>query len=265
MKVLFCGDIFGRPGRQALFTWLPALRERYEPDFVLANAENAAGGAGLTPEVAEELFDHGLDGMTLGNHTWAKRELVAYLRHERRVLRPFNLPGEPPGAGSVVLESSCGQQLGLISLHGRVFFPTHPGDPFRAGRAEARRLRAAGVAPVIVDFHAEATSEKYALGWHLAGEVSAVLGTHTHVQTADERILPGGTAYITDLGMTGPIDSVIGVKVELALERFLSQLPVRFAPAGGPAQVSGVALEIEPGTGAALHIERFIVAGPPPA
>lgn len=264
MRVLFFGDVVGRPGRQALAAWIPQLRARYAPDFLLANAENAAGGTGLVPEVAEELFDLGLHGMTLGNHTFAKREILGYLEHEHRVLRPFNLPGEPPGVGSVILHSDSGLALGLISLHGRVFFPSDPDDPFRTGLAEAGRLRQT-VKAVIVDFHAEATSEKAALGWHLDGKVSAVVGTHTHVQTADERVLPGGTAYITDLGMTGPFDSVIGVQVELALQRFLSQLPVRFAPAPGPAQAAGVFIEIADEDGRALAIERFLLRGSPPA
>ncbi len=260
MNVLFFGDIVGRPGRAALAARLPALRERFEPDLLIANAENAAGGTGLTPDVAEELFDLGLDAMTLGNHAWAKREINEYLMHEGRVIRPVNFPGSPPGEGSCVVEAAGGAKLGLISLHGRVFFVSHPDDPFRAGLAEARRLREAGACCILVDIHAEATSEKMALGWYLDGEVSAVLGTHTHVQTADERILPKGTAYITDVGMTGPTDSVIGVRVELAVERFLTQLPVRFAPAGGPAHVAGVALVLDPASGKATRIERFLLS-----
>jgi len=262
VRVLFFGDIVGRPGRTALYSWLPVLRRRYRPDFVLGNAENAAGGTGLVPEVAEELFDRGLDAMTLGNHAWVKREIEPYLEHERRVLRPLNLPGSPPGCGSVVLEREGAGSLAVMLLHGRVFFPTHPDDPFRAGAAEAGRLRASTPA-IIVDFHAEATSEKAAMGWYLDGKVSAVLGTHTHVQTADERVLPGGTAYVTDLGMTGPYDSVIGVKVNLAIERFLTQLPVRFAPATGPTQVAGAFVNIDPSTGKALEIERFLHRGDP--
>ncbi|OGS68989.1 MAG: metallophosphoesterase [Firmicutes bacterium RBG_13_65_8] len=262
MKVLFFGDIVGRPGRTALGAWLPLLRRRFAPDFVIGNAENAAGGTGLVPEVAEELFDLGLDAMTLGNHTWARREIVSYLDHERRVLRPLNLPGNPPGGGSIVLEREGAGSLAVMLLHGRVFFPTHPDDPFRAGAAEAERLSRKTRA-IIVDFHAEATSEKAALGWYLDGKVSAVLGTHTHVQTADERVLPEGTAYITDAGMTGPSDSVIGVKVALALERFLTQLPVRFAPASGMAQVAGVYLRLDPNCGRALEIQRFLHRGEP--
>jgi metallophosphoesterase (TIGR00282 family) len=256
--VAFFGDVVGRPGRQALAACLPALRRRHRPDFILANAENAAGGTGLTPDVAEELFDLGLDGMTLSNHAWAKRELIPYLEHERRILRPLNLPGNPAGAGSAVLEPpGGGLRLGLISLLGRVFMTIHPDDPFRVGLAEARRLRALGVAAIIVDIHAEATSEKVALGWHLDGEVSAVLGTHTHVQTADERILPRGTAYLTDLGMSGPVDSVIGVETKSAVERFLTQLPVRFEPASGPAAACGAVVEVDASSGLATRIERF--------
>ena len=259
MRVLFFGDIVGRPGRTALATHLPSLQRRFEPDLVLANAENAAGGTGLTPEIAEELLDLGLDALTLGNHAWAKREIIEYLNENHRVLRPLNFPASPPGVGSCILQGRDGNSLGLISLHGRVFFLTHPDDPFSAGLAEARRMRSAGVNCILVDFHAEATSEKAALGWYLDGEVSAVLGTHTHVQTADERILPGGTAYITDIGMTGPVDSIIGVSVELALERFLTQMPVRFSSATGPAQVAGVALTLDNSTGRAAGIERILL------
>jgi hypothetical protein len=259
MRVLFFGDIVGRSGRTALTTHLPALQERFRPDLILANAENAAGGTGLTPEVAEELLDLGLDALTLGNHAFAKREIIEYLNENHRVLRPLNFPANPPGVGSCVLQARNGSLLGLISLHGRVFFLTHPDDPFSAGLAEARRMRSTGVNCVLVDFHAEATSEKAALAWHLDGEVSAVVGTHTHVQTADERILPGGTAYITDVGMTGPVDSVIGVSVDLALERFLTQMPVRFSSAAGPGQVAGVALTLDDLTGRAVAIERILL------
>lgn len=257
MIVAFFGDIVGRPGRNAVAASLPEIRRLYGPDFVLANAENAAGGTGLTPEVAEELFDLGLDGLTLSNHAWAKRELVPYLEYEPRILRPLNWPGQPGGRGAAVLEGPGGLRLGLISLLGRVFMTTHPEDPFRTGLAEARRLRASGVMAVLVDIHAEATSEKTALGWYLDGEVSAVLGTHTHVQTADERILPGGTAYLTDLGMSGPVDSVIGVETRLAVQRFLTQLPVRFQPASGASVAAGAVVRIDPPTGRALGIERF--------
>jgi hypothetical protein len=257
MRILFFGDIVGRPGRVALARHLPALRKSYAPDLLIANAENAAGGTGLTPDVAEELFDLGLDAMTLGNHAWAKREILEYLDHEHRVLRPLNFPGNPPGVGSCVLTTTDGTQLGLISLHGRVFFLAHPDDPFAIGLAEVERMRTAGIKCILVDFHAEATSEKVAMGWHLDGQVSAVIGTHTHVQTADERILPGGTAYLTDVGMTGPVDSIIGVRVDLALERFLTQMPVRFSPAAGEAQVAGVVLNLDPTTGLAVAIERI--------
>lgn len=259
MRVLFFGDIVGRPGRLALAEHLPALRRDYQPDLLIANAENAAGGTGLTPEVAEDLFDLGLDAMTLGNHAFAKREILDYLAHEPRVLRPLNYPANPPGSGTCVLQTREGEQLGLISLHGRVFFLTHPDDPFAIGLAAARQMREQGIRSILVDFHAEATSEKAALGWHLDGHVSAVIGTHTHVQTADERILPLGTAYLTDVGMTGPVDSIIGVSVELALERFRTQMPVRFGPAAGRAQVAGVAIAIDSSTGRALTIERILV------
>lgn len=262
MNILFFGDIVGRPGRAALAAWLPILRGIHQPELVLANAENAAGGMGLTPDIAEDLFDLGVDAMTLSNHAWAKRELIPYLDHEPRVIRPLNLPGVPPGGGSVVVETATGIKVGLMSLLGRVFLTMHPEDPFRVGLAEALRMRQLGIRHIIVDFHAEATSEKAALGWYLDGKVSAVLGTHTHVQTADERILPQGTAYLTDLGMTGPVNSVIGVQVELAVERFTTQLPVRFAPASGPACVAGAVLRLAD-DGRALGIERFYHQGEP--
>lgn len=256
MRVLFIGDIVGKAGRQALLEWLPEIRREHKPDFIFVNGENAAGGNGITPQIAEEFYDAGIDAITLGNHAWDKREVLPYIDGEKRLLRPLNYPGHPPGAGSVVLSNPRGQRIALISLAGRVFSPTHYDCPFRAADGEIGRI--SGETPAImVDFHAEATSEKVAMGWYLDGRASAVLGTHTHIQTADEQVLPGGTAFITDLGMTGPRESVIGIKKELVLERFLTQMPVRFEAAKGPRQLCGAIVEIEEDTGKARDITRI--------
>lgn len=257
MRILFIGDIVGRPGREAVQEHLPRLRQELGPDAILANGENAAGGIGIAPEQADELFDLGIDVITLGNHVWKKKEILPYLDQHDRLIRPLNFPGNPPGAGSTVITTRSGHRLGIINLQGRVFFDTHLDCPFRAAVREARKLRAETPA-IVVDFHAEATSEKSALAWYLDGQVSAVLGTHTHVQTADERILPKHTAFISDVGMTGPVDSVIGIRREDVLERFLSQMPVRFRVARtGPVEFSAVMVEIDPANGRAVQIQRL--------
>ncbi|MBX6424070.1 TIGR00282 family metallophosphoesterase [Thermosulfurimonas sp. F29] len=254
MRVLFLGDVVGNPGRRALRVFLPELVREYRPDFVLANAENAAGGYGLTEKIAEELFGLGLDLLTSGNHVW-KREFLPYLARTNRVLRPANYPEGAPGRGAVVLEKE-GRRLAVVNLEGRVFMRALL-CPFRTGRELARRLRTETPC-ILVDFHAEATSEKIALSWYLDGEVSALLGTHTHVQTADERILPGGTAYLSDVGMCGLRDGVIGMNREQALEMYLTQVPRKLeVPKKGPVKVEGVFLELEDSSGRALHIERF--------
>jgi len=219
------GDVHGRPGRRAVARRVPSLRRELGVDFVVANAENSAGGVGLTPQTAGELFAAGVDALTGGNHTWAKREAYGLLDSDPRVVRPANYPPGVPGQGSTVIRRG-GAALAVLNLQGRVFMEPLD-DPFRVARAEVDRLRE--LTPfVLVDFHAEATSEKLALGYFLDGKVTAVVGTHTHVQTADERVLPGGTAYITDVGMTGPRDGVIGMDRDAILQRFLLQLPVRF-------------------------------------
>lgn len=257
MKILFIGDIVGKPGRRAVRDLLPDIIEERRIDFVIANCENAAAGFGVTAEIVEELFNGRIDVLTSGNHIWDKKEVLDFLGDEKALLRPANYPAGAPGWGSVVLPAPGGLTVGVINLAGRVFMS--PLDcPFRTADREIDLMRKrTGV--IIVDIHAEATSEKVALGWHLAGRVTAVLGTHTHVQTADNRVLPGGTAYITDVGMTGPFDSVIGIRKEAILERFLLQIPNRFEVAKGDVRLQGVAVDVD-GAGRAVAIERLDVA-----
>jgi 2',3'-cyclic-nucleotide 2'-phosphodiesterase len=255
VKVLFIGDIFGEPGRRALARAVPRLVAQRQIDIVIGNGENAAGGFGITPELAEELFDLGLAVITTGNHAWDKKEILDYFPRERRLLRPANYPSGVPGNGSVVVESAGGEQLGVLQLMGRAYMPTLD-CPFQVAKKELAALKKRTVA-VIVDMHAEATSEKMAMGHYLDGEVIAVVGTHTHVQTADDQILPKGTAYMTDIGMTGPLHSVIGVKKELAIEKFLTGMPRRFEVASGPSVFCAVLLELDARLGKALSIERI--------
>ncbi|MDH4271364.1 MAG: TIGR00282 family metallophosphoesterase [Candidatus Aminicenantes bacterium] len=252
-RFLFIGDIIGQPGRRALKRFLPRIREKHSPDFIVANAENAAGGIGITEDVAAELFRQ-VDVLTSGNHIWDKKEALPYLEREPKLLRPANYPPLNPGKGSYVLESAEGWKAAILNLQGRVFM--EPLDcPFRVADKEVEKLRA--LTPVvIVDFHAEATSEKQALGWHLDGKVSAVIGTHTHVPTADERILPRGTAYITDVGMAGGYQSVIGIRPEQAVARFLTARPQRFEPEKHGLVFSSVLIEVDVETGRALSIRR---------
>ncbi|NPA49852.1 MAG: TIGR00282 family metallophosphoesterase [Thermodesulfobacteria bacterium] len=254
MKVLFVGDIVGRPGRVAVRRFLPPLIEELAPDFILGNAENAAGGYGLTEAVAKELFEAGFDLLTSGNHIW-RREFLPYLAKAERVLRPANYPAGAVGKGYALLEKD-GQKLGVINLEGRVFMRSLE-CPFRQGAALAENLRQETPC-IVVDFHAEATSEKLALGWYLDGKVSALLGTHTHVQTGDERILPEGTAYISDVGMTGLRDGVIGMHRGQAIEMFLTQVPRKLeVPKTGPKKLEAVFLEIDQDSGKALQILRL--------
>ena len=255
MKVLFIGDIFGEPGRRALARAVPRLVGQRQIDIVIGNGENAAGGFGITPELAEELFDLGLSVITTGNHAWDKREILDYFPREPRLLRPANYPDGVPGHGSVVVESAGGEKLGVLQLMGRAYMPTLD-CPFQVAQKELAALKKR-TAAVIVDMHAEATSEKMAMGHYLDGEVVAVVGTHTHVQTADDQILPKGTAYLTDIGMTGPLHSVIGVKKELAIEKFLTGMPRRFEVASGPSVFCAVLLELDARLGKALSIERI--------
>jgi len=256
VNVLFIGDVVGKPGRQAVAARLADLVGRYRVDFTIANAENAAGGLGITPAVAQELLGLGINCLTTGNHVWKHREFVQYAAGEHRVVRPANYPAGTPGVGSEVYLTPQGSAVGVLSLVGRVFM--EPLDcPFRAADREIEALRGR-TKVLIADLHAEASSEKAALGWYLDGRVAAAIGTHTHVQTADERILPKGTAYITDAGMTGPTDSVIGIKREPVIERFLSGMPTRFEVAGGPVMVSGVVVAVDEATGSARSIERVV-------
>jgi 2',3'-cyclic-nucleotide 2'-phosphodiesterase len=256
VKVLFLGDVFGKPGRQAVVREVPRYIVREALDLVVVNGENAAAGAGLTPDTAEELLAAEVDLLTSGNHIWAKREIMPYLdRPGVRVLRPANYPPGSPGRGRAVISTPDGRKLGVLNLEGRVFMKNLD-DPFRVAEVELAALRAEGATAVLVDMHCEATSEKAAMAWHLDGRVSAVLGTHTHVQTADERILPGGTAFLTDVGMCGPTDSIIGMKKELVMERFLTQRPVGFEPARRDVWLQGAILDIDEATGKARSIVR---------
>jgi metallophosphoesterase (TIGR00282 family) len=260
MNILLIGDIVGKPGRTAAGACLLKVRKQFGLDLIIANGENAAGGFGITESVARELFSLGIDVITSGNHVWDKKEAVEYLAREQRVLRPLNYPAPVPGFGSIVHALKDGTQVAVMNVSGRVFMPDLD-CPFRAMDEELEKLE--GVTHnIIVDFHAEATSEKEALGYYLAGRASAVLGTHTHVQTADEKILAGGTAYITDVGMTGPEDAVIGVKKELVIERFLTMMPARFETAKGPSVFSAVVVEMDRKTGRASSISRIQLKHP---
>jgi 2',3'-cyclic-nucleotide 2'-phosphodiesterase len=256
VTVLCVGDVFGEPGRKALHAILPRLRKQHGVDFTIVNVENAAAGAGVTPNIARSILDLGVDVMTSGNHIWDKKEIIEYIGKENLLLRPANFPPGTPGVGSIVAKAGP-HRVGVLNLMGRVFLPNLD-CPFRTADEELTRLGAEAQV-VVVDFHCEATSESQAMGWYLDGRVSAVVGTHRHVQTADERLLPKGTAYITDIGMTGPVDSVIGVDPALALSRFLTQMPNRFEPAKGPAALHGVVIRIEADGGRALSIERIRV------
>lgn len=257
MKVLCIGDIMGEPGRRAVARALPRLVAQRQVDVVIGNGENAAGGFGITPELAEELFELGLSVITTGNHAWDKKEVLEYFPRESRLLRPANYPPGVPGKGSVVVETAGGERVAVLQLMGRAYMPTID-CPFQTAKRELPRLKQQTSA-VIVDMHAEATSEKMAMGHYLDGEVTAVVGTHTHVQTADDQILPKGTAYITDIGMTGPLHSVIGVKKELAIEKFLTGMPRRFEVASGPAVFCAVLLELDARLGKAISFERIRV------
>lgn len=254
MNILFIGDIVGSPGREAIKKLIPGLRKEHKLDFIIANAENAAGGSGITPAVAEELFGAGVDVLTSGDHIWKKREIFQILNQEGRILRPANFPAGSPGSGWGLFETKNGIKVGVINLNGRVFMDALD-CPFKVAQA-AQEALSKDTKVIIVDIHAEATSEKVALGWFLDGKASAVLGTHTHIQTADEKILPHGTAYITDAGMTGPYQSVIGRRIENVLERFLTALPVRFEVAEGDIQLHGVVVGIDENTGKAESIVR---------
>jgi 2',3'-cyclic-nucleotide 2'-phosphodiesterase len=260
VRLLFVGDVVGAPGRKALGTVLPALRERHGPDFVVVNAENAAGGVGITEKTARELLDLGVDALTLGNHGYRHPEVYGYLDREKRIVRPANYPRSSPGHGHTVIEKE-GKRLAVVNLAGMLFMGAAR-SPF--AEADAALAALDGRADlVLVDFHAEATSEKVAMGWYLDGRVAACLGTHTHVPTADARVLPGGTAYISDVGMTGARGGVIGVKREQALERFLTMTNVRFQTSDEDPWVNAVLVETRDG-GLASSIEQLLVPGGAP-
>ena len=257
MKVIIIGDVVGKPGRKILAATLQRLREHHEAEFVVANVENAAEGAGVIPKVGDEILNSGVDVMTSGNHIFDKKEVIQYIENQPRLLRPANYAPDAPGRGLWLGSSASGTQVAVINIQGRVFMP--PTDcPFRtADRLLAEIGNRASV--IIVDHHAEATSEKLAMGRYLDGRVSVVVGTHTHVQTADEQILAGGTGYITDLGMTGPYDSVIGVEAQLVITRFLRGLPIRYQTASENPQLHGVVVEIDERSGKAVSILRLQV------
>ena len=260
MKVLFVGDIVGRPGRAAVKALLPRIIERNKIDFVIVNGENASGGFGITGDTAKELFSFGAGVITSGNHIWDKKDILPYISKEDRLLRPLNFPPGVPGFGSIVTHLPGGGTIAVLNLQGRVFMPAID-CPFRTAEAEVKRIRER-TPNIIVDFHAEATSEKVALGYYLDGKVSAVIGTHTHVQTADEKVLPGGTAYITDVGMTGPVDSVIGTDTQIVLQKFITGMPVPFEVAKGPAAIRAVLIQADDGSGRATAIRRVTYAEP---
>lgn len=254
MRVLFIGDIVGKPGREAVKTFLKPLLSEYKVDATIANAENASGGKGLTKEVAHELYGYGIDFLTMGNHVWDQREIMNYIDGESRLIRPANYPAGAPGQGYGYIRTK-GRKIGVLNLSGRVFL-TPIDDPFSGAIRWINQMKQE-TPIIIVDFHAEATSEKVALGWFLDGQASAVLGTHTHIQTADARCLPQGTAYITDVGMTGPRDSVLGIKKEIIINRFLTQLPGKFELASGAIQLNAVVLDIDEESGKARQIESI--------
>lgn len=260
MRLIFIGDIVGKPGRQIVARRIARLRETWRPDVIIANAENSAGGLGTTPETLIELKKLGIDGFTMGNHTWRKKVLIPAMPDFPELVRPANFPPGMPGAGHTIIPLPDGRKLGLLNLIGRIYM--EPLDcPFRAADALLPELHRETNA-ILVDMHAEATSEKIAMGWHLDGRCSAVIGTHTHVQTADDWIMPGGTAYITDAGMCGPIRSVIGTDKDVVVNRFISGMPERFDVARGPALLSAVFIELDDTTGRAAAIERILIRDP---
>ncbi len=254
MKILFIGDIVGEPGRRAVSVLLPKLRRKHELDLVVANGENSAGGSGITPKTAEEIFAAGVDIITSGDHLWDQKEVMGLLQVESRFLRPLNYPSGTPGRGSVVYQANNQPPVAILNLQGRTFMPDLD-NPFTVARAEVEKLREK-TNIIFVDFHAEATSEKIALGRMLDGQVSALVGTHTHVQTADEQIFPGGTAFLSDAGFTGPHESVIGREIEPVIRRFLTLQPQRFGVAEKGVKLQGAIVEINPSSGKAEKISR---------
>ncbi len=254
VKILFIGDIVGEPGRRAVHELIPRLRRQHQPDLIIANGENSAGGSGITPKTAAEIFAAGVDIITSGDHLWDQKEVIGLLQNESRFVRPLNYPQGTPGQGSVVYQANNQPPVAVLNLQGRSFMADLD-NPFITARAEVERLRQK-TNIIFVDFHAEATSEKAAMGRMLDGQVSAVVGTHTHVQTADEQIFPGGTAFLTDAGFTGPHESVIGREIEPVIKRFLTLQPQRFTIASGRIMLQGALVEINPHTGHAEKVQR---------
>jgi hypothetical protein len=255
VKILFIGDIVGEPGRRAVKTLLPKLREQHALDFVIANGENSAGGSGITPKTAEEIFSTGVDVITSGDHLWDQKEVLELLANEKRFLRPLNYPADVPGRGSGIFEIPNSKlKIAVVNAQGRTFMSPLE-NPFTVGRDEVKRVREQ-TKIIFVDFHAEATSEKIAFARMLDGQVSAVVGTHTHVQTADEQIFPGGTAYLTDAGFTGPHESVLGREIEPVIKRFLTAMPQRFEVAKNHVLLHGAVIEIDNASGNAIKIQR---------
>ncbi len=260
MKILFIGDIIGKTGRQTVKNLLPNLLNKYDIDVVIANGENAAGGFGITEKTASELFNYGIHVITTGNHVWDKKEAVPYIAKENRILRPVNYPSGVPGYGSIIFSTANKTKVGVLNVSGRVFMNILD-CPFTAARKEVEKLKEY-TDIIIIDFHAEATSEKIAFGYYMDGLVSAVIGTHTHVQTSDDKILQNGTAYITDVGMTGPELSVIGIEKEQIIERFLTHMPRKYDVAGGRGILSGAVMEIDDKSGKSISIQRLLLTNP---
>jgi metallophosphoesterase (TIGR00282 family) len=253
IRILFIGDIVGGSGRRAVKTLLPELKRKYDPAFIVANGENSAGGRGITAQIAKELYDQGVHGITMGNHTWDNKDIFNFIDEDERMIRPANYPPGTPGKGVAVLRNASGKELVIVNTMGRTFLP--PLDcPFQTIDGILDKLKKKHKF-IFVDFHAEATSEKIAMGWHLDGKVSAVVGTHTHVQTHDERVLPKGTGYVTDVGMTGARDGVLGMEREAVLQKFKTQLPVRFTADEGKWMFHAVVIELDNDTGFTKKIE----------
>ena len=254
MRILFIGDVVGEPGRRAIKELVHKIAKRERIDFIIANGENTAGGSGITPMIVDELLGYGVDVITSGDHIWKRKEILDRIAEDSRLIRPANYPQDTPGFGSTIVTSKSGVEVGVINLIGRVFMQAVE-CPFRAVKVEINRIKNK-TRIIVVDIHAEATSEKVALGWFLDGMVSAVIGTHTHIQTSDEKVLPNGTAFLTDAGMTGPFDSVIGRKKEQVLNRFITQMPTKFEMAEDDVQLHGAIIDIDEKTGKADSIKR---------
>ncbi|MFC4993082.1 TIGR00282 family metallophosphoesterase [Rubritalea tangerina] len=256
MRILFLGDIVGEPGRKAVIKYLPAIQSDHDIDFTILNGENSAGGRGITPVIANDLFRAGADVITTGDHVWDQREVADHLEKEPRILRPINYPSGVPGAGLFITDTPKGK-IAVFNAQGRTFMGQALENPFLIMEEQVSLIHDQGIKMVFLDFHAETTSEKIAMGYHLDGKVSAVVGTHTHVQTADERILPNGTAHLTDAGMCGPETSILGRNVESIVYRFKSSLPTRFPVAKGPVRLCGAIIDVDPESGKARTITRY--------